>query len=222
MDTPSHANSSPEYASASGRLTINFSVDFEKERVRQTKLRLPWYHKQGYTVSLPQGDLSSQESITKEIQQEFTPTVYKHEAAEAIKIFEHYEERFFPALQSIFGDKAIPNIKLYLTQYGTGGSYQLPNMVIVNIKLPHHFGTLFHEILHLHLEPYIKHYQITHWIKERTVDLLQRSNAFSFLPPPRNTSWDKVETIVDPLFERYFFHNRDLYFSQLQKNISTS
>lgn len=210
MNTPSHSSPSQEYISTSGRLSLRFSLDFEKERVLQTLTRLAWYREHGYSVTLPEED----------IEKEFATSLYEQEAHAALTLFELYEDKFFHALQSLFGNKAIPKSTLYLTQYGTGGSYQLPNSVIVNIRLPHHFGTVFHELLHLHLEPYIKHYHISHWVKERTVDLLQMSPAFSFLPPPRNTSWNHVENIVDPLFEQYFFHNRDLYFSQLQDIIS--
>jgi hypothetical protein len=63
---------------------------------------------------------------------------------------------------------------VYLTKYGSGGSYELPN--IININLLHErskrlLRSVIHEIIHLAIEKYIDEYKVEQWKKERIVDL---------------------------------------------------
>jgi hypothetical protein len=63
---------------------------------------------------------------------------------------------------------------IYFTKYGTGGSYNLPNTVIINLNRRWEVGmlkTIIHEIIHLAIEKDILEYKIEQWQKERIVDL---------------------------------------------------
>jgi len=62
-----------------------------------------------------------------------------------------------------------------LTQYGVGGSYDLPNIITINIltrDIDNISAIIMHEMVHLAIELLIRKYNISHWQKERLVDLV--------------------------------------------------
>jgi hypothetical protein len=62
-----------------------------------------------------------------------------------------------------------------LTQYGTGGSYELPNQVFINIRSNYGspFSAFVHELVHLLVEkPVVKRHRLSHSAKEGLVDYL--------------------------------------------------
>jgi hypothetical protein len=68
-----------------------------------------------------------------------------------------------------------------LTQYGVGGSYWLPNKVIININYSwlDFFETLFHELIHLFIEkPIIEKYDLSHESKESLIDYIMTHNQY--------------------------------------------
>ena len=93
---------------------------------------------------------------------------------------------------------------IYLTKYGVGGSYNLPNSIIVNIKYKYSFGllhTVFHEMLHLIIHPWITEYKISHWRKEKVVDLLLTKLAPQLSKPQQLP----IETEnIDKIFNEYY------------------
>jgi hypothetical protein len=63
---------------------------------------------------------------------------------------------------------------IYFTKYGTCGSYNLPNTIIINLNRRWQVGmlrTIIHEIIHLAIEKDILEYKIGQAQKERIVDL---------------------------------------------------
>ena len=93
-----------------------------------------------------------------------------------------------------------------LTKYGTGGSYNLPNTVIINVSFNYNLGllrTIMHEIIHLSIQKYIDEYKIGQWQKERIVDLffiknfpkrIKMGNVYMSI----NT--DKIDQVFDQNF----------------------
>jgi len=91
-----------------------------------------------------------------------------------------------PILQAI--DYQIPDkYIIVLTKYGPGGSYHLPNKIILTMTKTKrsHDEILAHELVHLAIEPLIQKNNTEHWVKERIVDLLMKK-AFSNYELQRN------------------------------------
>ena len=89
-------------------------------------------------------------------------------------MYEKYETRLEEFIKS-FNLPVIPNIKVFLTNYGIGGSYSLPNKIFVNVSRFFSVGlirNILHEIIHLHIEPLINQYKVSQWDKETIVNLL--------------------------------------------------
>jgi hypothetical protein len=60
-------------------------------------------------------------------------------------------------------------------------------------------------------------YKVEHWEKERIVDLILNSEKFSAI---NYNSWQGrysgVEKYIDPLFNKYFFNNKDDFFEKIK------
>lgn len=106
------------------------------------------------------------------------------------------------------------NYSIFLTRYGVGGSYNLPNTIIINIKRMFEFGlimTIAHETTHLLIQPLVIKYNIDHWVKERIVDMLleqfaKKLNKFQHIPIDTqkidevfNKNYPNVELILKSL-----------------------
>jgi hypothetical protein len=165
------------------KLSINYSKEFEQERVESTLNRLDWYLSNKYSLnslSFPQSfdteklkDIS-REKIIKGINDEYDEDKFISTADEIQQIYEKYETRLEDFIKNI-GLEVIPNIKVYLTGYGMGGSYHLPNEIIINISKSFSVGrvkTILHEIIHLHIQRLIDQHKISQWDKEAIVNLL--------------------------------------------------
>ena len=85
-----------------------------------------------------------------------------------------------------------------------GGSYNLPNTVIINLNNSFNIGmlkTIIHEIIHLSIQKYIDEYKIGQWQKERIVDLFFIKNFPERIPMqnmPINT--EKIDQTFDDNF----------------------
>ena len=90
------------------------------------------------------------------------------------KLEEHWQKEyayFFEKLQDLFSLKITKPFKIYISNYGSGGSYDLPDNVAINKNLKYdHISIIKHEIVHLILEPFIQKYKIPHNNKEELVD----------------------------------------------------
>lgn len=161
-------------------LRIIYSIDFEIERVSETLKRFEWYKTHGYSVKLPKSlDLSDHEKISREdiekaVREEYDEKKYL-ESKEYLennwgkvssKLIKGGETLLFPFQEQY---------DVCFTMYGVGGSYRLPNKIIVNIQSKFEFGllrTIVHEIIHLLIGDAISRHKVEHWAKERIVDLL--------------------------------------------------
>jgi hypothetical protein len=193
-------------------LNINYSKDSEKSHVKDILSKATWYKKQGYAeiVRLPGNTTLSE---TKEdTNKDALLIVVEKEYDEALfcKIASGIQEDWLnlcKKLQSQYmNEMSLSFHKSYeinLTRYGTNGSYDEPNKIILNIhnKEPKMITRIiFHEILHLAIEPLIRKYKVRHWRKERIVDLIYKKllPEFSFTQKiPEDTQ------IVDDIFKKY-------------------
>ena len=94
--------------------------------------------------------------------------------------------------------------KLILTKYGMGGSYSLPNQIILNINSKSKINTILHEITHLTIEAYIQKYKIQQNQKERIVDLILTSKQISLNNYKMQKRGKEYKKLTDKLFKEYF------------------
>ncbi len=113
---------------------------------------------------------------------------------------DHWKESPIETTALKFYDK----YEVFLTSYGTGGSYELPNIVVMNIcnrDQDRLVIILFHEIIHLNIESFIQKYSIPHWYKERIVDLFYKR---IFPEKAFEQNLPKEVLAVDPIFNSHF------------------
>lgn len=192
------------------KLTVKFSPEFEVEQVKKTLSGLQWFKDNGYNnVKLPEnlmvnfGTDTSEDQIKTAVEAEYNE--------EDFRIKESYLlENWDKVVSGVSAELARTSLNirgtytLYLTKYGVGGSYNYPDIVIVNARS---FGQgllrkVFHEIVHLMIHQWIVEYKVNHWQKERIVDLLM----MKFVPQISRNQQIPVEiaTPVDRVFSEYY------------------
>lgn len=195
-------------------LRIDYSLDYEIQRIKDTLDKSEWFIENGYSkgVRLPAGE--KLEDIDKN-----RPTDYLFDKAEEEYNKKDYEEventikeqwiNFSPRLEKYFQETSLKQESLYiiqLTKYGVGGSYSTPNKVILNFQGRFGVGvtrTIIHEIVHLSIQSFINKYEVEHWVKERIVDLILSKiipniNKMQKLPPSFKTE------LIDASFEKNY------------------
>ena len=193
------------------KLIIEYSIDHNVERVIKTIEKMDWFDANGYKPILPKQLVGvdvkalTRDEIRRVIVQEYDEEKYKEMEA----LIQESGAVHIPTLASAFANTALPIHEEYtvrLVEYGVGGSYGLPNTVILNIANLWGIGpikTIIHEIIHLSIEELIIAHKIEHWQKERIVDRM-----FSVMVPDiqrkmQNISEDVV-ILVDGLFDEYY------------------
>lgn len=185
-------------------LEFNFSINEEAKRVKNTLRKLSWYKENGYNPNFPK-DLDLENLTTEKIEQtissEFDISIYEQKQYEIEKIWKDINKNFTKNLRSLdlpLQEKYLIN----LTKYGVGGSYWLPNEIIINYeKIENLSYVISHEIIHLTIENLIKENNIDHWTKERIVDLIY--NRFHSEKSNLQTNPDEPEKVKE-IFDRYF------------------
>ncbi len=150
----------------------------------------------------------------KIIQKEFDESEYIELSERLQKEFSEIADSLNSALVGIFGEEIPADYDIFLTKYGVGGSYGLPNNVVFNIYNKNGLKT----IVHLMIEENIRKYEIRHWEKEKIVDLILNSEKFIFL---KYDKWQKgyngAENYIDELFNKYFFESPEKFFAEIEK-----
>lgn len=191
------------------KLNILYSPELEIECITNTIKRLEWYKANGYTVQLPESlDISDVGAITSETIENSILKEYDEQNYLVSK--KYIEDHWIPV-----GDELSKNIKntaltlqdsydIQLTRYGVGGSYHMPNKIIINIQRMFEFGllkTIAHESVHLSIQSMVEKYNIKQWPKERVVDLLLQEFA------PKVNSFQKMSidtTKIDEIFKKEY------------------
>ena len=193
-------------------LNINYSKEAEVLRVESVLEKADWYKKHGYadTVRLPGGitlsEIKENTTITEllaKIDREYDEQLFRGISSEiqstwermCKKVLWHSVESLSLTFQDVY--------EIHLTRYGTGGSYVAPNTITINIrdKNPKIVARIiFHEAIHLSIEPLVQKYNVPHWKKERLVDLVYRKilPEFSFMQKVPKSAHS-----VDKVFEKY-------------------
>ncbi len=174
--------------SQKSELSIEYSIESEISRIKNTIERISWYKKNGYSLerlsfpkSLDKDMIFSSEAIFTDdnireaVISEFNNDSYK-KVADSLKnkwgdLIDEFEVNLKKSNLQIQ-----PKYRIVLTEYGMGGSYNMPDFVFLNIKskegdVQRIFITLIHEIIHLSIEDLIQKNKLSQWQKERIVDL---------------------------------------------------
>ncbi|MGB8816170.1 MAG: hypothetical protein WCC74_03015 [Minisyncoccia bacterium] len=164
------------------KLKIIYNKDFDVKRVINTIKKIDWFVENKYEYkkfSFPKVlDVEklkdySDEEIENAVISEYDEEVYKKNETFLINHWYKISEE----IKNSFSKSSIPvqnEYIIYFTKYGTGGSYNLPNTVIINLTSRWEVGmlrTIIHEIIHLAIEENIIKYKIGQAQKERIVDL---------------------------------------------------
>lgn len=207
-------------------LNINYSLEYEKQRVKSTLDDADWFIKNGYSkwVKLP-GDQSLEEfdknKSTNYLSNEVEAEYKEKEYIEVKKLIEERLPLFSSNLEKYFKETSLKRKDLYiiqLTKYGVGGSYNLPNKVIINIQIRKGKGlikTIIHEIVHLTIERWIEKYEVDHWKKERIVDLILER----IVPEINQIQKVSIDTEkIDKIFEENYPNIEEIIKSLNNKN----
>ncbi len=203
------------------KLDIQFSKNFEVERIENTLAKMDWYRTKGYRPRLPEGidEDSSKTEIEKIVDKEFDQDKYSGVSEGLLVSFNLIKDELENKLVQISGNDVPKEFDVFITQYGVGGSYNPPRTVIYNCRMGDAAKTIIHEITHLVIQPYIDQYKIEQWDKERIVDLILNSEQFSFL---NYDSWQRdyhgAEERVDELFNKFFFKDHEDFFNKLTES----
>ena len=156
------------------KLEFIYTLNSELSRAQQTLGKRAFYQNHNYKPLLPRGvDLDFEDSggLEGAIKSEFDEP-----AADSVKSdIQNEWNKHKDVLMTLFSklsDNLPASIECTLTKYGVGGSYQLPNKVIINFAYKHHFKTLVHEFIHCLVQPIIHENKLDHASKEGLVDWL--------------------------------------------------
>lgn len=160
-------------------IKVEFSREFEIERVKYTLGKRDWFKEKGYRVTLPaeidlDTSVMSDSELDAAISKEFVVTAYQQQAEYIMEKWSEVEDQTEQGIYVI-----LPSLEseyvVRLTRYGVGGSYHYPNTIVMNLSCRFGDGAVrnvLHEMVHLAIHPLIQKSEITHWTKERIVDLL--------------------------------------------------
>jgi hypothetical protein len=171
-----------EETGPANEVVFNCSIKSEINRVKNTLKTLAWYKETGYRIEfiklpksinqkIEKGGEITEEEISAAVSEEFNEGKNTEQIVLIEEKWSQIKEKFFENLKTL----GLPVQEKYLvstTKYGSGGSYQRPNIAKLNFENSRGPYTLAHEIIHLTIENLIEKYKIEHWVKERIVDLI--------------------------------------------------
>ncbi len=191
-------------------LTIKFSSEYEVERIKWTLGDLQWYEDNGYGPKFPKnlkispGANISEYQIKESVNSEYSEDDFKIQERYLLDNWHRVIDEASAELEKT-SLRSVDMYTVYLTKYGVGGSYNYPHSVVVNIKSKYEKGllrTVFHEIIHLMIHPWIIEHKVSHWQKERIVDLL----TTKFVPQISRAQEIRANIIepVDRIFNEHY------------------
>lgn len=193
-------------------LDIQYSLEYEKERINDTLHKTDWFIEKGYSESIKLPADTKLRDLDKSVSKDYLLGILENEyvSGDYEKIKNNLSEQwpsFALTLEKYFEETSLKQEDTYvvqLTKYGVGGSYSLPNTVILNFQNKTELAllrTAVHEIIHLSIQHLIEQYNVDHWKKERIVDLTLKK-----INPELNTMQElPIDTkSIDLAFEKSY------------------
>ncbi|OHB25555.1 MAG: hypothetical protein A2542_00895 [Parcubacteria group bacterium RIFOXYD2_FULL_52_8] len=191
---------------------VRYSQSDEAQRVAEVFGKTDWYKANGYSPLLPQ-DLPAEQfgdrkAVDAAVKGEYDAARYQGEAAMLEQAWHKVAERARMTQEAIPGGRRLGSVRITITHYGVGGSYDTrTNEIIINTatKAPELYSfTLAHESVHLMIEGFIKKYAVSHWRKERLVDLIVAENFSELKHIQRGKLTEEEETQIHTLFREHY------------------
>lgn len=208
-----------ETAEKPSELNFEYSIDHDTQRVKTTLGKIAWYESQGYnwqnfphpngidTAKLKSGEITySDDDINKLVSDEYSEESYSKTAEYLKNEWVNLAEIFKSQLKEC-SLPTVDDYKIVLTKYGSGGSYNIPDTVILNLNVKNKternfFITMIHEMIHLSIEELIRKYRLSQWQKERIVDL----TLAQFFPDMKRFQNSRLDTneleIIDNIYDK--------------------
>lgn len=192
-------------------LKTNYSTDFDCLRVETTFNKIGWFREHGYNPTFPGNkkiadfvETQTLDELIELVKTEYNPTYYANVAHELEKQWRWFTDRWAESPLKNIALNFSNTYEVFLTSYGVTGSYNIPNEVIINVRKREHdrlAEILFHEMIHLSIEPLIQEHSIPHWHKERLVDLYYKR-----IFPEKSFEQNLPKEVLDadPIFDKYF------------------
>jgi len=164
------------------KLKIIYKEEFDIRRVINTIKKIDWYTENKYNYKnfsfpkiLDKDKLKtySDEEIKNAVTVEYFDDLYKENEIFLLDSWKKVAKEIELAF-SKSGLLCQDEYRVFLTKYGQGGSYDLPNTIIINLKnsfKDRMLRDIIHEIIHLAIQKYIDEYKIGQGQTERIVDL---------------------------------------------------
>lgn len=164
------------------KINIIYGKEFDTQRVKKTISDIGWFIKNNYQYK----NFSFPKNLDKEKLQSYTEDEIKNAVISEYNDDKYKEfesviinnwEKVFAELKSAFQKSGLAyqdEYTVYLTKYGTGGSYNLPNIIVINTfssTKERVLQIIIHEMIHLAIEESIIKHKISQAQKERMVDL---------------------------------------------------
>lgn len=200
----------------------------EISRVFNCLKTLEFYDRNNYPINLPkiekyiiQGLLKNK--IDKDIEAKFEKIIkdnydkdkFDKQIQEIEKKWRENELEFFIKSEKLLQIEPLKKYYCNFTQYGVCGSYNPPDLIIINIVTCKNITkTIAHEIIHLMIHDLIEKYKISHWEKERLVDLyindIYGGEIF------QNIEDNELIKKVDCIYKKYKFQGIKKVISKLE------
>jgi len=186
---------------------FKYSIESETQRIINTIKKWQWYTKNGYKPRLPEGFLIekiykySKSQIAQLVSNEFVKNDYNLACDKIVNDIKKYCD--FSKKISSLGLKPQEKYEIYLTKYGTSGSYKLPNKIVLSIRRENPVPVLIHEMIHLSIEELILKFQINQFIKERIVDLIL-DKIYPSLKNMQNQLSESESNKIDAIFNMFY------------------
>lgn len=152
-------------------LEFKYGKKFESNRLKFTLAKLDWYKKFGYIPYIPE-EIKNGGDIEEYLEKKYNKKDYLIKIEEIKKEIEKID-KFIENLEEKTNKKTPKKIEVLLTKYGVGGSYNLPNRIILNISGNQInkplVEVLKHEIIHLVMEEYVLTKKLGHKEKEKLI-----------------------------------------------------
>lgn len=196
------------------KLKIIYKKEFDTDRVINTIKKIDWFIANNYKYkNFPYPKMLDKEKLKDYSEEEIKNAVIAEYSEDLCKENEKFLidnwDKVSKEIESAFSKSGLlcqEEYRIFLTKYGTGGSYDLPNTVIINLSTSFNLGMLrdiIHEIVHLAIQKYIDEYKIGQAQKERIVDLFFIKNFPRRIykrGPYMSMNTEKIDQIFDDNF----------------------
>lgn len=154
-------------------LVIQYSEELEVKRILNTLSKMVWYREHGYNPVIPDG--VNKENVEGVVGKNFIFEDYKKTEDD---LRSKFDEHLIKKVEKQIGKNFNEDILVVLTKYGTAGSYNLPNKVIINFRTNKDIiKCLRHELIHLLVEEEVKKKGLNQKEKEKWVDELMEKSS---------------------------------------------